>query len=280
MLITEVLSQLKGVKRAGSGKWMARCCCHDDSTPSLSLKELSDGRILLNCFGGCSYESLKLALGLNGNSAPYIPPIRRKPEPPEPIIDFQSMWQRWMNDTDYQLIDGLAMGLGVEPESLQSLDVAWTGSAWAFPMRDARDKMIGVRLRDPKGGKYAVKGSKQGLFLSDRKPEGTLYLCEGPSDTAAGLSLGLSVVGRPSALGQEPMILEYLKLHSVRRLVLIVDNDRAGLAGAQKLQTMLRVPSTTFYPPCKDLRVFLSLGGDSSMIESAVRDLCWVMPKC
>ena len=51
------------VKKTHSG-WMACCPAHDDSSPSLSIKQAND-RILMHCFAGCSVGSITAALGLN-----------------------------------------------------------------------------------------------------------------------------------------------------------------------------------------------------------------------
>src|SRR4051812_42102059 len=49
-----VVDRLDGVRRTGNGRWLARCCAHEDRAPSLSIRELADGRVLLHCFAGCS----------------------------------------------------------------------------------------------------------------------------------------------------------------------------------------------------------------------------------
>lgn len=59
----DLLAQLKGVKRNGKG-WTALCPAHDDQKASLSISEVG-GRLLLNCFAGCSFESLRTALGFD-----------------------------------------------------------------------------------------------------------------------------------------------------------------------------------------------------------------------
>lgn len=54
------LSKLDKVKPTGTMRWKACCPAHDDSTPSLAVRELPDGRILIHCFAGCDvYEILK-----------------------------------------------------------------------------------------------------------------------------------------------------------------------------------------------------------------------------
>lgn len=59
-----LLSRLDKVKRTGAGRWIARCCAHDDKGPSLSIRELDDGRILVHCFAGCDVHSVLSAVGL------------------------------------------------------------------------------------------------------------------------------------------------------------------------------------------------------------------------
>lgn len=49
-----LLSRLQGVKKIkGSDKWVALCPAHNDKTPSLSIRQLEDSRILINCWSGC-----------------------------------------------------------------------------------------------------------------------------------------------------------------------------------------------------------------------------------
>jgi hypothetical protein len=63
MTIGEFLDVLPRVKRSGDG-WKARCPNHEDRTPSLSVGEGDDGRILVQCHAGCSVEEVVHALGL------------------------------------------------------------------------------------------------------------------------------------------------------------------------------------------------------------------------
>jgi hypothetical protein len=63
--INNLLNALQGVKRTGQNKWVACCCAHDDKSPSLAIKELDDGRILLHCFAGCDVASIVGAIGFD-----------------------------------------------------------------------------------------------------------------------------------------------------------------------------------------------------------------------
>ncbi len=61
----QLLSRLDKVKQTGSNQWTARCPAHEDRSPSLSIRELEDGRILCYCFAGCGAANVMQAIGLS-----------------------------------------------------------------------------------------------------------------------------------------------------------------------------------------------------------------------
>jgi hypothetical protein len=63
MDVAQLLAMLDGVK-GRNGSWIARCPAHADKSPSLTVKELDDGRILMHCFAGCGTDSVLGVLGL------------------------------------------------------------------------------------------------------------------------------------------------------------------------------------------------------------------------
>lgn len=44
--------------------WINRCPAHADHSPSLSIREGDDGKILLHCFAGCTPQEICEAIGL------------------------------------------------------------------------------------------------------------------------------------------------------------------------------------------------------------------------
>jgi DNA primase len=64
MAVDVLLSRLSKVKKTGRDKWQACCPAHEDKTPSLTIRELDDGRILIHCFGGCGACDVMDSLGL------------------------------------------------------------------------------------------------------------------------------------------------------------------------------------------------------------------------
>lgn len=77
MTVETLLSRLEKVKQTGRGRWIARCPTRQDRTPSLAIRELDDGRILLHDFGGDSVESILAAVGL---SMPDLFPDKLNPD--------------------------------------------------------------------------------------------------------------------------------------------------------------------------------------------------------
>ena len=65
MTAENLLSRLENVRQTGPGKWLALCPAHEDRSPSLSIREADDCRLLIHCWAGCDPESVITALGLS-----------------------------------------------------------------------------------------------------------------------------------------------------------------------------------------------------------------------
>lgn len=59
-----LVNRLEFVRETGPDRWIARCPAHEDRSPSLSIRELADGRLLLHCFAGCGAADVLAVLGL------------------------------------------------------------------------------------------------------------------------------------------------------------------------------------------------------------------------
>ena len=65
-MIDTILSRLNNVKKTSKdNEYSALCSAHKDKSPSLSIKELPDGRVLINCFAGCSPSEILGSIGLS-----------------------------------------------------------------------------------------------------------------------------------------------------------------------------------------------------------------------
>lgn len=221
-----------------------------------------------------------------GESRPeYIPQAKAAPK----SIDAKKMLTEW--NTNGPMIDCVpfrAGEIGVSTESLKNLGTVYSfkHNALAFPMSDGGGKYIGIRLRNSAGFKWAVPGSRQGIFIPNCLMHETkiCYLPEGPTDTAALLTMGLFAIGRPTCNSGNDHIKVALKRLGIYRAVIIADNDelkatgnRPGLDGARKLKKELGLASVIWMPPSplKDVRQFLNKGGTRQMIESEIKNKIW-----
>ena len=57
-----IINSSKVVKQKGQG-WLIRCPAHHDTDPSLGVDE-KDGKVLLDCFAGCTVDAIMQAIGL------------------------------------------------------------------------------------------------------------------------------------------------------------------------------------------------------------------------
>jgi hypothetical protein len=84
MTITQFLALFHPITDTKKG-WDVCCPAHDDQHPSLGVMEGEAGRIVLNCFAGCTPESICTVLGLtmadlfqdrpiNGDIRPLVRP--------------------------------------------------------------------------------------------------------------------------------------------------------------------------------------------------------------
>ena len=184
--------------------------------------------------------------------------------------------RKWILESSLGNVEELACKLGVSDDSLRQLNVGWFAgkSAWTFPMLRQGRRLIGVRLRPRNGKKFAVKGSKNGLFVPNNLPDtGVVYVCEGESDTAAMLTCGLPAIGRPSCNSGDRLVLELCKN---RPVVVCSDRDGVGRKGAKGLVDLIRVNSgdvTMMTPPerYKDIREWLHGEGKEKVHSASQR---------
>jgi hypothetical protein len=205
--------------------------------------------------------------------------VRRQPNPAT-TINPRRIMNEFRAQTSLQHLEEFGKQLGVSAESLSRLGCAWAAQhkAYAFPMFDGFDNTVGIRLRSMDGHKWAIKGSHQGIFKTSTDVQKRCYVCEGPTDTAAALTMGLWAIGRPHCAGGIQDIQGAFRAHSVREAVIVADNDNPGITGAKMLQKQLRIPSVILVLPCKDFRQALRLGLIGSDVAELVGTLAWHRP--
>jgi len=61
----ETIAKALSGRKAGAG-WTARCPAHNDRTPSLSIRDADDGKVLVRCHAGCDQERVIATLRARG----------------------------------------------------------------------------------------------------------------------------------------------------------------------------------------------------------------------
>lgn len=189
---------------------------------------------------------------LDGTPVEYTP----QPKPAAQAKDFETVWRDLVRDTPGGFAGEYAHKMGLPADALSSLGCArYQSGVAAFPMYHEDRVCIGVRLRSVAGKKWAIAGSKQGLFVPDMPIGQQVIICEGPTDTAAVLGLGLYAIGRPSCMGCEDMAAWFCHR---REVVIMSDHDGAGHRGSQRLASVMirRARSVKVIEPLtgKDMR--------------------------
>jgi hypothetical protein len=195
-----------------------------------------------------------------------------------PRLDLASLAAAYQQAVDPVRLDEFARSLGLSVEALAALGIGWSAEnrAWSFPMSDTSGHVLGIRLRRPEC-KFAVRGSKEGLFLPTMDPaDPRLLVCEGPTDTAALLDMGLAAVaGRPSCTGGIRLLVELAQRRRPAEVVVVADSDEPGRRGADNLASVLvaYVPTVRVVTPpagIKDARAWLQAGGTRDGVEEVI----------
>jgi 5S rRNA maturation endonuclease (ribonuclease M5) len=190
-----------------------------------------------------------------------------------PTIDAAALAAEYAAAITGNHIGELSQDLGVSEAALLDMGVGWSEAhlAYTFPMVNAAREPIGIRLRSISGKKWAVRGSRSGLFVPRSfAPSEHVYICEGPTDTAAMLDLGFEAIGRPACRGGGSFIRSLLR--SFRGCVVVMaDSDGPGVQGAEALceeLVSMRVASVCMIQPDrgKDVRQWKNSGVTSAEI--------------
>jgi hypothetical protein len=199
--------------------------------------------------------------------------------------DWIALLRRFGRDTPAADVERLAASIGVSPGSLSRLKIAWAAphQAWAFPMCNDKHQTIGIRLRAENGQKWAVRGSRNGIFWpSDLGSTGPLLVCEGPTDTAALLDLGYDAIGRPSCAGAVDIVVEAVLRVRRRHVVVVADADGPGIDGADRLAQALteagRRPKVIRPLQGEDARAWVQAGATRAVLDDFIANTLYWRP--
>ncbi len=227
-------------------------------------------------------------------------PLRRRDRFPPPPVQrsqqhklfsvaryYEALCKQWGG---WDVAEMCGWNIGVDWGAVERMAPVWDDSegAFAWPMRNAEGEVVGLRLRGWKGGNWSIRGGSEGLFLPVKAeyPDGELVVCEGPTDTAAALSLGLPAVGRASCVGGVDLLRRYCNRHRISMITVVADKDelkkrpngsewRPGREGAQALGKALKRMWRMVTPPCKDMRDWYHQGCTPELFATVASAQPW-----
>jgi putative DNA primase/helicase len=229
----KVLSRFPDARKSGTG-WSARCPAHEDRSPSLSISEGNDGRVLVHCHAGCSAEAVCTKAGLSlRDLMPERPVVRGSPP---------------------------AKGFATADAAVRSMEHRLGPAAAQWAYLDDRGQHVGsvVRWNNLDGTKREVRplslvsGEWRTCGLTVPRPlyrlpelreADVVYVVEGEKAADAAKGLGLTATTSPH--GSQSASKADWTILAGKQVVILPDNDAAGWQYAADVHDIL----TSLEPP-------------------------------
>lgn len=249
-----VVSQFKDAKKSGNG-FRAICSAHEDNTPSLSINEGPDGRVLITCHAGCSTAKVLSGVGLTFRDLypnrslykshliglPIQQPVASRPKPatilPDEDILQGQVFQEILHHYFEELTDNLPWtlngiersGVGYDPEK----------NRFVFFIRNPDGALVNLKHHKGPAGEppYSIAGHGQNCIyplqlIAGYKPDTPTIIFEGEKDVVSALSHGLQAfTGTAGATSIPPDLSPILNLETI---YIWLDQGDAGKKGSIK----------------------------------------------
>jgi hypothetical protein len=236
--LERVLAKLPDAKRDGKGGFMARCPAHDDSTPSLHVSEGTDGRVLVNDFGGCDFNAVCAALeleagdlfppknGKRGGGGVSTPGSTRATVQTPPGLTLRQYAEA--KKLPLGFLEGVGLSdveLGSPVVRIRYADVDGNEAAVRFRLRLEKDSNGDGRFRWRKGSHAMPYGLER---LAEARTADYLALVEGESDCHTLWHHGVPALGVPGATTWQEAWATHLA--DIATIFVVVEPDAGGAA--------------------------------------------------
>lgn len=252
-----ILSRLDRMKPLQKG-WLSRCPAHEDGNPSLKIDEGRDW-INLHCYAGCSYDSIREALGATWDDLKlkdddeWTPEIRRRRPFDRRGAALEAAMCAEALQADLPLLEKLRLERGWAAPALRLLQVGSTGKPrhpLTLPVWDEKGQLHDVLRYDPfvRQGAKVLGGKGKSRYPwpapESLTPNGRpLFLVEGEGTAISLFSIGLNAVGLPGSVSRgtgDPYRpgsftgggwhRTWVRRFKGHRIICMPDNDEAGKA--------------------------------------------------
>lgn len=201
MNINEIVSIFDA--KPSKGGFIAHCPSHDDKTPSLSISEGTDGKILMKCFAGCSVEKICADMRINLSDL-FVKPL----PPPESVAPTQRKL-----DTTYDYVDA---------------DGKLLFQVCRYVPKDFRQRRPDPE--NPETWLWNMQGVERVLYrlpqvIAAVKDGKQIFICEGEKAVHAAESIGLVATCSGGAGKWQD---NYTKTLAGADVIILPDNDDPG----------------------------------------------------
>lgn len=256
--ISKVLDRLDGVQRVGSSSgYRALCPLHEDHNRSLSIDEV-DGKLLVYCHAGCPTGDVLKVIGLTFND------LR--------VDGDYSVSQRGAVKSTYDYRDErgnlLFQVVRYEPKAFRQrrpvrTDAGGNVIEWSWKVKETRK----VLYKLPE----LLKSGKKG------RESPAVFVVEGEKSADRLSKLGLIATCSPGGAGKWRD--EYGEFLKGRKVVILPDNDAAGMDHAQDVRSKLsasgvesvQVLDLPGLPEKGDVCDWLNAGGTAGALKATVK---------
>lgn len=258
MDVREFVSHLRVAKGpSADGEYLCRCPAHDDRTASLCVGTGEGGRILVKCQAGCDTRDVVKAMGLKmadlypdegkrpSRSAPGPQPPKG-PVPPEGPVPPPARGPARQKP--------LGKLTKIYPYTDESGAVLFEVCRFEAEENGQRVKTFRQRHKDPANPKakqdgyvWNITGVRSVIYrlpevLTAIREGRTVYLVEGEKDADTLAAAGFAATTNPggaSKSGASKWLPEHSKLLTGAHVVILPDNDAAGINDRRQVATQL-----------------------------------------
>jgi hypothetical protein len=231
--IEKVLSRLPGHRTAGDG-FKACCPSHEDRTPSLSIREASDGTVLIKCFGGCPTSQIVSDLELD--MVDLFPDAHERSWPANSSPKSCSQPRNFASADDAIS----AYGRGRPDRKWTYTDASGAALGHTLRWQTNAGKDIRPVAKGPDGWRHAAMPSPRPLLylqalLADQ--DAVVYVVEGEKCVDALIAMGL--MATTSAGGSQAAKFTDWTPLAGRVVGILPDNDESGRKYAETVRVIL-----------------------------------------
>jgi putative DNA primase/helicase len=257
-MTAEAIAKALGGRKAG-GSWTARCPAHDDHTPSLSIRDSDDDKVLVHCHAGCAQRDVIVALKGHGLWADHGPRWLSRAARRMPVKREQDQDDAWRSEAAVATWQSAApahgtlvetyltsRGIDLSPPNSLRFHVGLrhpSGAIWPAMVALVTDSVDGTPLaihrtfltadgrgKAPIEPQRMMLGPCRGGVVRLAHPGDFLMIGEGIETCLA----AMQATGHPVWAALSTSGLRALNLpNDVRDVIVLADGDEAGEAAAR-----------------------------------------------